>query len=170
MLAVLWVRALLSPFGHGTWTAIAAAGLWYGLHRKSLLRSDMECSKHNSLIMIGILLTSISLHALWDNEHIGNLFGMIIIGAIGLLLLYLLLKKGMGDELLAVKLMNPVIEETISKYAQYHELSIPIDDNASLLCKGCGTVSPANTRYCARCGQALLARWLASLLMNCTIP
>jgi RsiW-degrading membrane proteinase PrsW (M82 family) len=31
MLAVLWLRALLSQFGHGTWTAIAAVGIWHGL-------------------------------------------------------------------------------------------------------------------------------------------
>src|SRR5690606_15079383 len=34
MLAVIWGRALLSPFGHGTWTAIALAGLWYMKNRK----------------------------------------------------------------------------------------------------------------------------------------
>lgn len=150
MLAVLWVRALLSPFGHGTWTAIAAAGLWYGLHNKNL-----ERSKVNSLIMIGLMVISISLHALWDNEYTGRLLGMIIIGLVGLVLLYLLLKKGMRDEVHALKVMNPIIEEPSAKYAQYRSLSLQADDTASLLCDGCGTVTPASASYCARCGQAL---------------
>lgn len=163
MLAVLWVRALLSPFGHGTWTAIAAAGLWFGLHNRSgaPFRTGSARRIRNWATMIGLMLCSIVLHALWNNhelEGLARLTGMIMIGAVGILLLYLLLRKGMSDEVKALRLLNPVINAAASQHSQLQELQLASHSLASLLCDGCGTVSPPDASYCARCGQALRAK------------
>lgn len=163
MLALLWVRALLSPFGHGTWTAIAAAGLWFGLHNRSDVPSRPGSAPRirNFATMIGLMLCSVVLHALWNNhelEGLARLTGMVMIGAVGILLLYQLLKKGMSDEVKALRLLNPVINAAASQHSQLQELELAESRLASLLCDGCGTVSPPDASYCARCGQALRAK------------
>ncbi|GIP19679.1 hypothetical protein J40TS1_53210 [Paenibacillus montaniterrae] len=163
MLAVLWLRALLSPFGHGTWTAIAAAGLWFWLQSRSdaPARPGSAPRIRNFASMIGLMLCSIVLHALWNNhelEGLARLTGMIMIGAVGILLLYLLLRKGMSDEVKALQLLNPVINAAASQHSQLQELQLASNSLASLLCDGCGTVSPPDASYCARCGQALRAK------------
>ncbi|MBJ6362445.1 cyclic nucleotide-binding domain-containing protein [Paenibacillus sp. GCM10012307] len=162
MLAVLWVRTLLSPFGHGTWTAIAAAGLWYGLRHRSGGASYTiwnGCGK-----MAGLLGASILLHALWDyhyNSGLLRLAAMLIIGAAGLMLLYRLLQRGMREETQALMLLNPDLEQRQERHSEAQTALtdlLPVDRNLqSLVCGGCGTLSPQDASYCARCGLALHA-------------
>lgn len=155
MLAVLWVRALLSPFGHGTWTAIAAAGLWYGLrhHPAGARRSSVRSCRH----MMLLLFASFALHALWDNRYMEGavrLAGMIVIGVLGLLLLYRLLRKGMREERAQLELLNPLLDREHSGQ-EVPESLLGSQVKQALVCDGCGTVSPPEASYCARCGQAL---------------
>lgn len=164
MLAVLWVRAVLSPFGHGTWTAIAAAGLWYGLRSGSFKRSSRTKRAVNSmLVMTGLLLLSILLHAAWDYPYPSGLWkmtGMVLVGGIGIALLYLLIRQGTQEEKMMHRAVNPAqqVEERI-RHAVGTRSSIKDAKKPgtvqSLTCQACGTVSPAGTRYCGRCGQAL---------------
>lgn len=157
MLAVLWVRALLSPFGHGTWTAIAAAGVWYGMGRGFTPNRTQGMRTRNLLSMIALLISSIVLHAVWDYPYssgLWKLIGMIAVGVAGLALLYFLLRRGAAEEnymLFAVNPSQPVDE----KIRQAAVEGLKDELALSLLCEACGTVSPASSRYCGRCGQAL---------------
>ncbi len=158
MLAVLWVRALLSPFGHGTWTAIAAAGVWYGMGRGAGHAGRRGISPRSLLVMAALLLASIVLHAVWDYRYdtaLSKLIGMVAVGVIGIGLLYWLVRRGSREEQSMLQAVNPEqqIEERL--------LSVAVQDGASavpgqtLVCEACKTVSPPGSRYCGRCGQAL---------------
>ncbi|MFC5530954.1 cyclic nucleotide-binding domain-containing protein [Cohnella yongneupensis] len=148
MLSVLWMRALLSPFGHGTWTAIATAGIWVGfaaLKSKSRLWSKVS----GAIVLLAIV---IALHAMWDYHlatGLAKMGMMVAVGCVGLTLLYALIRAGKREEFHAFATLNPYVQEALSHVD-------PSDYNASELhCEGCGTVSPRETRYCARCGRAL---------------
>ncbi|MHA7965540.1 cyclic nucleotide-binding domain-containing protein [Paenibacillus sp. CAU 1782] len=157
MLAVMWVRALLSPFGHGTWTAIATAGLWYGLKNKSSL--SRQTVSRNALAMLLLLASSLLLHALWNNgfmEGVLRIPGMLVIGAAGLFILFRLLNKGMRDEITALNTLNPSLDAQHPEQAALLEkLEASASSQSALKCEGCGTLSPNQLSYCARCGQAL---------------
>lgn len=160
MLAVLWVRALLSPFGHGTWTAIAAAGLWYGLGRSAKRGS----TAHRLLRMAALLLISILLHAAWDYPYAAGLWkmvGMVMVGGIGIALLFSLIRQGTKEERAMHRAVNPAqqveerLRQAVGSDSKRGGSEGPGTAPPSLTCEGCGTVSPAGTRYCGRCGQAL---------------
>ncbi|WP_282937547.1 cyclic nucleotide-binding domain-containing protein [Paenibacillus sp. RC67] len=153
MLAVLWVRALLSPLGHGTWTAIAAAGIWYGLNRRHAAQRTWLVGRRQGLAA-ALLLAAVALHLLWDFHFVEGLWrvlSMVAVGAGGLLLLYGLLRKGMKEEIYAITALNPLQQnEVLSEAAAADALKAK-----PLVCGGCKTQSPPDARYCARCGQAL---------------
>lgn len=157
MLAVVWVRALLSPFGHGTWTAIASAGIWYGL--KNSTRTTRLPAGRAYLAMLLLLTTSLLLHALWDNGYMDGLFrmgGMLAIGAIGLFILFRLLNQGIRDEIRALDTLNPTMTMQEPEHATLQVgLEAAASSRPGLVCEGCGTISPNSVSYCARCGQAL---------------
>ncbi|WP_213652798.1 cyclic nucleotide-binding domain-containing protein [Paenibacillus sp. J23TS9] len=158
MLAVLWVRALISPFGHGTWTAIAAAGIWYGMGRGLNSSGARGIQMKNMLTMITLLLMSILLHALWDfqyNTGALKLIGMLVVAVAGVALLYMLIRRGSRDEKYMLYAVNPEqkLEERL-KAAVSHDQAKG-EAVQSLVCDACKTVSPAGSRYCGRCGQAL---------------
>lgn len=54
---VLLIRSLLSPAGHAAWTGLVAATLW---------RQRERTGKLFSPIVLGVFITAIVLHALWD--------------------------------------------------------------------------------------------------------
>ncbi|MCQ6561608.1 cyclic nucleotide-binding domain-containing protein [Paenibacillus mendelii] len=152
MLSVLWIRALLSPFGHGAWTAIAAVGIWIGVAstKSKAFGNARVVYKVGGAILL--LLIVIGLHALWD-YHFANGWAkigmMAVIGCIDIILLYVLIRIGRREEIQTLSTMNPYVQEQL----QHHDP----DDTTSgeLHCSGCGTLSPRSTRYCARCGHAL---------------
>ncbi|MFD0682525.1 MULTISPECIES: cyclic nucleotide-binding domain-containing protein [unclassified Paenibacillus] len=147
MLAVLWVRALLSPFGHGTWTAITAASLWYAMESRAAGRGPYALFRP-----VGLLLSAMALHTLWDFhiwEGVWKAAGMIIVGIIGLLLLGWLIRNGAVEEHRALSILNPSTETNLSTENEGNEAW------PQLICDACGTQSPPDTSYCARCGQAL---------------
>lgn len=164
MLAVLWVRAFLSPFGHGTWTAIAAAGLWYGLRRSSKRTDRRGSTVHPLLMMAALLLISILLHAAWDYPYAAGLWkmlGMVMVGGIGIALLLSLIRQGTKEERAMHRAVNPAqqveerLRQAVGSYSRRSASEGPGTAPQSLTCESCGTVSPAGTRYCGRCGQAL---------------
>lgn len=88
------LRGILSPLGHGTWTAILG-GTLVG-----------QCSRGNAKInikVIGAYITVIILHGLWDGlpaimstytpSHIAYFIGDIIVGLISVLILYIMWRK-----------------------------------------------------------------------------
>lgn len=147
MLAVLWMRALLSPFGHGTWTAIATVGIWYasGIHKdgKSWARWRQA---------IGMFMAAIVMHAIWNYHFESGLVkagAMAIVGVMGLYLLFSLIRRGRKEEFQALNILNPIMYEAI----RHDDQRKPIMQELS--CEGCGSMSPQGTRYCVRCGHAL---------------
>jgi CRP-like cAMP-binding protein/RsiW-degrading membrane proteinase PrsW (M82 family) len=157
MLAVMWVRALLSPFGHGTWTAIASASLWYGL--KKGRPTTRQAVSRNVFVMLLLLATSLLLHALWNSSFMEGAFrilGMLLIGAAGLFILFRLLNRGMRDEIAALNTLNPSLGTQLPEQAALLEkLEAASSPQPALRCEACGTLAPSQLSYCARCGQAL---------------
>lgn len=166
MLAVIWIRALLSPFGHGTWTAIASAGIWFALlqARQAAKRSGEAAGRwRDRLLGIGLPLSAVGLHTLWNADTAPGLWHMLImlaVGALGLGLLFWLLRMGREQERLALISLNPTLEDTYMTADQRlaelmeEEAGTP-SSGAMLLCENCATQSPPHVRYCARCGQSL---------------
>ncbi|MED5019140.1 cyclic nucleotide-binding domain-containing protein [Paenibacillus chibensis] len=157
MLAVLWVRALISPFGHGTWTAIASAGIWYGLGRSGYAGSALGTQAKRILSMIALLAASIMLHALWDYQYTSGtvkLIGMLVVAVAGIALLFMLIRRGSRDEQYMLHAVNPEqqLEERLMAAVGKEQVK---GGAHALICDACKTVAPAGSRYCARCGQAL---------------
>jgi len=150
MLAVLWMRALLSPFGHGTWTAIATAGIWYASRSKnSNLGDGKPWTRWRRTLEM--LIAAVVLHALWNYRFESGPMkagAMAVVGAIGLYLLFSLIRRGRREEHHALSTLNPTLNEAIR-----HD--VPVKETRELYCESCGTISPRGTRYCARCSQAL---------------
>ncbi|GIP31808.1 cyclic nucleotide-binding domain-containing protein [Paenibacillus sp. J2TS4] len=155
MLGVIWARALFSPFGHGTWTAIAAAGIWFGLigtHRRVLLA-------------VGLPILSVTLHTLWNYDMTTghwHILIMLLIGVLGLYVLYLLMRTGQSEEQQALVRINPILDEACfnSEFEDIDGSGECTERRSSslLYCEACDTQSPPNARYCARCGQSLRLR------------
>lgn len=133
MLSTLWMRALLSPFGHGTWTAIAAAGIWRARSNKRFLEPA------------GLFALVVLLHTFWDWQPLSGAAGlilMLIIGAAGLMVLRVVIQRGTEEEIQAVVALNPEVADASSALPR-------------LTCRSCGTDSPSGAHYCPRCGLAL---------------
>ncbi|TMV43985.1 cyclic nucleotide-binding domain-containing protein [Paenibacillus mesophilus] len=145
LLAVLWVRTLLSPFGHGIWTGLMAVG-WWRLQRR------VKGSNRHRLYGIALvyMAEAVLLHSAWNmasNRGIIGFIGQLAVGVCGIWLLRRLIRQGTQEETRALLLINPERE---------HMTSMADPDMArELHCHGCGTLSPPGTVYCARCGQAL---------------
>src|SRR5581483_7118481 len=93
--SVLLTRGLLSPFGHGTWTALVASTMW---------RERAEGRSIVGLPVLGAFLTAVILHTAWDSfasvplmgvvvPGLGVQISLLIVGAIGLALLYLRMRE-----------------------------------------------------------------------------
>src|SRR5207253_3206466 len=57
MLGVLFVRSLLAPFGHGTWTALVCAAIW---------RAKSAHLARPSWRVVAAFGAAVLLHAIWD--------------------------------------------------------------------------------------------------------
>ncbi|GED66427.1 hypothetical protein BRE01_01290 [Brevibacillus reuszeri] len=152
MLSMLWIRALLSPFGHGAWTAIAAAGIWLivSTWRTKAARNAKGGSKIFGAALL--IIIAIILHALWDFQF-GSSFAaigmMVAIGCIDIALLFFLIRTGRTQELHSYTTMNPYVQEQLRHIVQEDSTT------GELYCGSCGSASPRSARYCARCGHAL---------------
>ncbi|MFE1630209.1 cyclic nucleotide-binding domain-containing protein [Brevibacillus reuszeri] len=152
MLSVLWIRALLSPFGHGAWTAIAAAGFWIGVaSKKSRPFGNMRAVNKVGFAIL-LLIIVIGLHALWDYRFANGwakVGMMVVIGCIDIILLYVLIRIGRREEIQIFSTMNPYVQEQL-RHTDPDDMT-----TGELHCSSCGTLSPRSSRYCARCGHAL---------------
>lgn len=149
LLAVLWVRTLLSPLGHGICTGLMAVG-WWRLQRRD--KGSNRSKRYGIAILF--MAEAVLLHSAWNiasNRGIIGLIGQLVVGACGIWLLRRLIRQGTQEETRALLLINPERKHLtpVAEPNQTRELRREIP------CNGCGTVSPPGTVYCARCGQAL---------------
>jgi RsiW-degrading membrane proteinase PrsW (M82 family) len=136
LVGILWLRALLSPFTHGTWTAIGCAILWR--ERSSGLRSGAPK-------IAAALVAAILLHALFDWPGFPvpfNFVWLVVVAVASVLVLRTIRQQAGMEEALAVTALAP-------------EFAHAAPHAVGLRCAGCGRQAPAGARYCPRCGLAL---------------
>src|SRR5262249_6792917 len=90
----MFIQALIAPFSHGTWTAIIGAAMW-----------TARATGRGRVQRVAVaLITSVTLHALWDLDAIKHWLGSVmpaidpallysgiwqpLVGVVGLLLLH----------------------------------------------------------------------------------
>ncbi|MCX6021378.1 MAG: PrsW family glutamic-type intramembrane protease, partial [Chloroflexi bacterium] len=141
LLSTLWARTLLSPFGHGAWTAIIAAAIW---------RSKSDGGVRGALRIAGAFLLSVGLHGLWDWQPFDGValhLWLAAIGLVGVEILRVIIARATRETAGAILALNPQAQSAGAPGAH------------SFVCGACGSESPAGTHYCVRCGAALrLAR------------
>jgi RsiW-degrading membrane proteinase PrsW (M82 family) len=106
---VTLLRALLSPLGHGTWTAILASVLF---------RESKKCDFRINLQVISAYLLVSVLHAMWNGlpliisyilgQGLGLLIGWVAIGVVGLFILWIRWREAVRLQ----TVLPPEIEET----------------------------------------------------------
>jgi RsiW-degrading membrane proteinase PrsW (M82 family) len=136
LVGVLWFRALLSPFTHGTWTAITCATLW---------RERAGGWRHGGWRIAAALAAAILLHGLWDWPALPlplNFVWLAVVGMASVLGLRLILHHAAHEEARSVAAFAPEVARAIPKVAVVR-------------CGGCGRAAPAGAHYCPRCGLAL---------------
>jgi RsiW-degrading membrane proteinase PrsW (M82 family) len=136
LVGVLWFRALLSPFTHGTWTAITCATLW---------RERAGGWRHGGWRIAAALAAAILLHGLWDWPALPlplNFVWLAVVGMASVLGLRLILHHAAHEEARSVAAFAPEVARVIPKVAVVR-------------CGGCGRAAPAGAHYCPRCGLAL---------------
>lgn len=152
LLQALVVRSVLSPFGHGTWTAIVCAVIWGQKTRGRLLDPRV----------IAAATLAVGLHTLWDWQPFGqetvegalvffpwyqNLAWFLVIGAVGILVLRVLVNRAAQEELSAIVSLNPELANRQGGRSGAQGIK----------CTRCEQVAPAGAHYCVRCGAALRA-------------
>jgi len=138
MLAVLFARSLLSPFGHGAWTALVCAAIW---------REKGAHGPRPSWQVVVAFGTAVFLHAMWDWRPLPNVFNLLwVIGvaATGVILLRGVLHDALREETGSVSALNPGATGALGPMLRVQ-------------CGACGQVAPSGLRYCPRCGAALRA-------------
>jgi CRP-like cAMP-binding protein/RsiW-degrading membrane proteinase PrsW (M82 family) len=136
LLGVLWFRALLSPFTHGTWTAIVCAIIW---------RERSAGWIHGGWKIAAAFAVVILLHGLWDWPGFGvpwNFAWLLLIGAASVLTLRAILHRASYEEARSVAALAPEVAQAGPTLV-------------GLRCDGCGRRAPGGARYCPRCGLAL---------------
>ena len=137
VLGMLWIRALLAPLGHGTWTAIVSGTVWRQKSARGI-RIDLP--------VILALLVAIGLHGIWDWQPLGGLWNVawsLVVGAVGLVILRTVVQRATAEEISAVVALNP-------------DLAKASPDAPRLACRVCEQISPPGAHYCVRCGAALV--------------
>jgi protease PrsW len=136
LIGVLWFRALLSPFTHGTWTSIVCATVW----------RERDVGFRNGAWRIGAALTAaVLLHGLWDWPGFPmplNFVWLVVVGVSSVLVLRAILHHAALEEQRAVVALAP-------------EVASATTTMEGVRCVGCGQRTPAGARYCPRCGLAL---------------
>ena len=137
LISTLWLRTVLSPFGHGTWTAILCGAIW---------RQKESGRRRVDPLTLGAIGLSVGLHTLWDWQPLRGalLIGWFaVVGVVGLVVLRELIERANRETLSAMVALNPQAAGGQSGGA------------LQVACGACGQLSPPGTRYCIRCGAAL---------------
>jgi RsiW-degrading membrane proteinase PrsW (M82 family) len=138
LVGLLWLRALLSPFSHGTWTAIIGAALW---------RGRVGGSPRLDRGVAIAFATSVALHALWDWQPLSGAAGMLWLVAVGIggvLVLRAVVHRATREEASSALALNPELAGAA--------VALP-----RVNCAVCGQRSLPGSHYCVRCGSALRA-------------
>ena len=138
MLAVLFARALLAPFGHGAWTALVCAAIW---------REKGAQGPRLGWQVVAAFSTAVLLHAFWNWRplpHVLNLVWVLGVAVVGIVLLRGVLRDALREERGSVSMLNPGATGSLGPTQRVR-------------CAGCGQVAPSGVRYCPRCGAALHA-------------
>ena len=136
LVGMLWFRALLSPFTHGTWTAIVSATIWH----------ERGTAWRNAAPRVAAALAiAIALHSLWDWSGLPLPFNFLWIATVGIA----------SVATLRAILHRASMEEAHSVAALAPEAARASPAGARLRCGGCGRRAPAGSHYCPRCGIAL---------------
>lgn len=88
VIATVWLRQILSAFGHGTWTAIVAGTIWRE-RRGGAVRITRR--------VLGAYLLAAALHGLWDWGPLG-LLTYPVVGFVGLWVLRGMIKEALWQE------------------------------------------------------------------------
>lgn len=92
VIATVWAREILAPFGHGTWTAIVVGTIW---------RVKGSGKPRITWLVILAYLVAAALHGAWDWEPfsgIGVLLWFLLVGSVGLLILRAMVHQALGQE------------------------------------------------------------------------
>lgn len=138
MLAVLFLRSLLAPVGHGAWTALICAAIW---------RQKGAWAVRQSWQVVATFGAAVFLHSMWDWRplpHVLNLVWVLGIAALGIVLLRAVLRRALREEVSSVSALNPGATGAVGPRLR-------------VLCDACGQLAPSGLRYCPRCGVALRA-------------
>jgi len=136
LVGMLWFRALLSPFTHGTWTSIVCATVW---------RERDAGFRNGAWKIVAALAAAVLLHGLWDWPGFPmplNFVWLVLVGAGSVLLLRAILQHAAGEEQRAVVALAPEVASATAAMV-------------GVRCSGCGRRAPSGARYCPRCGLAL---------------
>ena len=136
LFSVLWLRAVLSPFGHGTWTAIICAAIW---------RQRESGAPLWDFHTAGAFALSVGLHTVWDWQPVDGilLIGLLLaVGLVGLEVLRTIVGRANRAVLASVVALNP-------------DLGQAGEQGVRTRCRRCGQMSLPGTRYCPRCANAL---------------
>jgi RsiW-degrading membrane proteinase PrsW (M82 family) len=137
VIGVVWFRALLSPFTHGTWTAIVCATIWRERHAGW---------RHGAWKIAAAFAAVIVLHGLWDWSYLllpWNFVWLLLVGLASVLTLRAVLQRAADEEARSVAALAPEVVQANAP------------TSVGLRCDGCGRRAPSGARYCPRCGQAL---------------
>lgn len=137
LLGTLWLRALLSPFTHGTWTAIVAA---------TVVRQHSARQAHGVLRVLGAFGCAVVLHSLWNWRPFDfplSLAWLLLVGVASVMLLRTVMHQASLEERSSVLALAPEVR------------ALPAAKGGTLKCLGCGRIAPAGVHYCPRCGLAL---------------
>jgi RsiW-degrading membrane proteinase PrsW (M82 family) len=101
VVATVWVRQILGPFGHGTWTAIVGGAIW---------RAKGSGPPRITWSVVGAYLLAAALHGAWDWEPIHNA-GLVLwffgVGAVGLIILRAMVHQALAQEDAFVQRVGP---------------------------------------------------------------
>ncbi|HEY3060070.1 MAG TPA: cyclic nucleotide-binding domain-containing protein [Chloroflexota bacterium] len=136
LLVMLWLRALLAPFGHGTWTAIVGSVLW---------RKRTRTARDWVIQLTGAFLLAITLHTMWDWQPLPGILNVLLflgIAVIGILVLRALIQRATTEQLNAILALNP-------------EVAGAQGGLRAVRCRQCGLTGLPGSHYCTRCGAVL---------------
>lgn len=88
VVGTVWLRQLLAPFGHGTWTAIVAGTIW-----REKLGGHVRITQR----VVGAYLLAAGLHGLWDWDPAG-VWTVFLVGVAGIYVLRGMIKEALRQE------------------------------------------------------------------------